>query len=167
MLLNCDVGEDSWRVPWAARRSNQSIPKEINPEYSLEGLILKMKLQYFWPPDVKTWLTRKDLNAGKDWRQEKGTTEDKMVRWPHRLNGHEFAQAPGDGKGRQGSLACCSPWGLKESDTTEQLNWRPLVFSNLTQLIAKLTVIECALLLDSCDFLLKRQAAIADGFELP
>ena len=110
------------RVPWAARRSNQSILKEINPEYSLEGLMLKLKLQYFWPPDVKTWLTRKDLNAGKDWRQEKGTTEDKMVRWPHWLNGHEFEQAPGDGKGRQGSLACCSPWGLKESDTTEQLN---------------------------------------------
>ena len=75
-----------------------------------------------WPPDVKTWLIRKDLNAGKDWRQEEnGTTEDKMVGWPQWLNGHEFEQALGDGEGRQGSLACYSSWGLKESDTTEWL----------------------------------------------
>ena len=79
------------RVPWTARRSNQSILKEISPEYSLEGLMLKLKLQYFWPPDVKKWLTGKDPDAGKDWRrEEKGTTEDEMVGWHHRLNGHEF-----------------------------------------------------------------------------
>ena len=73
------------KVPWTARRSNQSILKEINPECSLEGLMLKLKLQYF------CHLMRKDPDAGKDWRQEKkGTTEDKMIRWHHRLNGHEF-----------------------------------------------------------------------------
>ena len=112
------------RVPWTARRSNQSILKEISPEYSLEGLMLKLKLQYFvWPPDVKSWLTGKDPDAGKDWREEeKGTTEDEMVGWHHWLSGHECEQAPGVGDG-QGSLACCSPRGRKESDTTEGLNW--------------------------------------------
>ena len=81
------------RLPWTARRSNQSILKEISPEYSLEGLILK--LQYFWPPDAKN-LIRKDPDAGKDWRQEeKGTTVNEMVGWHHWLDGHEFEQAPG------------------------------------------------------------------------
>ena len=74
-----------------------------------------------WPPDAKNWFTGKDADAGKDWRQEKGTREDEMVGWHHQLNGHEFEQALGAGDG-QGSLACCSPWGHKESDTTEWLN---------------------------------------------
>ena len=75
-----------------------------------------------WPPDVKSWLIRKDPDAGKDWRQvEKGATEDEMVGWHHRLNGHEFEQALGVGEG-QGSLVCCSPWGPKELDTTWLLN---------------------------------------------
>ena len=100
------------RVPWTARRSNQSILKEINPEFSLGRLML---------PDAKSWLIRKDPDAGKDWRQEKGMTEDKMVGWLYQLNGHEFEQALGDNVG-QGRLACCSPWGHKESDTTERLN---------------------------------------------
>ena len=73
------------------------------------------------PPDTKNWLIWKDPDSGKDWRQEeKGTTEDEMVGWHHRLN--EFEQALGVGNG-QGSLACCSPWGCKESDMTELLNW--------------------------------------------
>ena len=75
-----------------------------------------------WPPDVKNWLIGKDLDAGKDWRQEKGTTEDEMVGWHHQLDGHEFEQVLGVGDGQE-SLVCCSPWGLKESDTTQQLNW--------------------------------------------
>ena len=76
-----------------------------------------------WLPDAKSQLTGKDPDAGKDWRQEeKETTEDEMVGWHHWLNGHEFEQVPGVGDG-QGSLAYCSPWGCKESDTTEQLNW--------------------------------------------
>ena len=76
-----------------------------------------------WPSDAKNWLIRKDPDAGKDWRQEKGMTEDEMVGWHHRLNGHEFEQALGLGGG-QGSLVCCSLWGHKESDTNEWLNWR-------------------------------------------
>ena len=101
------------RVPWTPRRSNQSILKEISCEYSLEGLMMKLKL---WPSEVKNQITGKDPDPGKDWKQEeKGTTEDEMVRWHHWLNGHEFEQAPGVGDG-QGSLACCTPWGPKESD---------------------------------------------------
>ena len=77
----------------------------------------------FWPPDAKNQLIRKDPDAGQDWRQEeKGTTEDEMVGWHHRLNGHEFEQALGDGEA-QGILVCHSPWGHKESDNdwaTEQ-----------------------------------------------
>ena len=79
MLLNCGVGEDS-RVPWTARRSNQSILKEISPECSLEGLMLKLKLLILWPSDAKSWLIWKDPDAGKDWRQEeKGTIEDRLL----------------------------------------------------------------------------------------
>ena len=112
------------RVSWTAR-SNQSILKEISPEYSLEGWMLKLKLPILWPPDANNWLTGKDPDAGKDWRQEeKGTTEDGMVGWHHWLNEHEFEQAPG-GSDRQGSLACCSPW-VTESDMAERLNWTEL-----------------------------------------
>ena len=75
-----------------------------------------------WPPDGKSWLTGKDPDAGKDWRQEeKGMTENEMAGWYHWLHGHEFEKAPGDSEG-QGSLVCCSPWGRKESDRTEWLN---------------------------------------------
>ena len=76
-----------------------------------------------WPPDAKNWLIGKDLDAGKDWRQEeKGTTEDEMAGWHHRLSGHESEQILGNSE-RQGNLACYSPWGRKESDSTEWLNW--------------------------------------------
>ena len=115
-----------WRrlltVPWTTRRSNQSILKEISPEYSLEGLMLKLRLQYFGHL-MKNWLIWKDPDAGKDWRQEeKGTTEVEMAGWHHRLNGHEFGWTSGVSDWQWG-LACCNPWGCKESDTTEQLNW--------------------------------------------
>ena len=111
------------RVPWTARRSNQSILKEISPEYSLEGLMLKLKLRYFGHLMQRTDSLEKTLMLGKNWRQdEKGTTEDKMVGWHHQLDRHEFEQAliVGDG---QGGVACCNSWGCKESDTTEWLNW--------------------------------------------
>ena len=118
MLSNCGAGEDSLRVPWTARRSNQSILKEINPEYSLEGLMLKLKLQYFshlmWRADSfeKTlMLVKTDGRRRWGWQNE-------MVGWCHWLNGPEFEQAPGDGEGQR-SLACCSPCGLKELDTIE------------------------------------------------
>ena len=76
-----------------------------------------------WPPDVKNWLTGKDPDAGKDWRQEeKGTTEDEMGGWHHWLNGHEFEKALRDGEG-QGSLACCSLWGCKSQSWASELNW--------------------------------------------
>ena len=111
------------RVPWTAGRSNQSILKEISSEYSSEGLMLKLKLPIRWPLDAKNWLIWKDPDAGKDWRQEeKGTTEDEMVGWHHRLNGHEFEEILGVGGGQGGVLACCTTWG-SQSDTTEQLNW--------------------------------------------
>ena len=85
-----------------------------------------------WSPDAKNWFIGKDPDAGKDWRRgEKGTTENEMVGWHHRLNRHEFESTPGVGDG-QGDLACCSPWGLKESYTTEQLNWtEPLEGGNV------------------------------------
>ena len=79
-----------------------------------------------WWPYAKNWLIGKDPDAGKDWRwEENGMTEDEMIGWHHRLDGHEFEQALGVGDG-QGSLGCCSPWGLKESKSTEWLNWTSL-----------------------------------------
>ena len=111
------------RVPWAARRSNQSILKENNPGRSLEGLMLKAETPILWPPHAKSWLIGKDSDAGRDWGQEeKGTTEDEMAGWHHWLNGHESQWTPGVGDG-QGGLACCDSWGLKELDTTERLIW--------------------------------------------
>ena len=110
------------RVPWTARRSNQSILKETSPGCSLEGLMLRLKL-ILWLPHVKSWLIGKDSDAGRDWGQEeKGMTEDEMVGWHHHLDGHEFGWTAGAGDG-QGDLACCDSWGHKESDMTERLNW--------------------------------------------
>ena len=88
-----------------------------------------------WPPHAKSWLIGKDSDARRDWGQEeKGTTEDEMAGWHHRLDGHEFVWTLGVGDG-QGGLACCSLWGHKESDTTERLNWnwtgKKYSFSNL------------------------------------
>ena len=88
----------------------------------IERTDAKAEAPISWPSDAKIWLIEKDTDAGKNWRQEKRTTEDEMVRWNHRLVGHEFEQALGVGDG-QGSLECCSPRGCKESDATEQLNW--------------------------------------------
>ena len=111
------------RVPWTARRSNQSILKEISPGCSLEGMMLKLKLQYFGHLMPMRWLIGKDSDAGRDWGQEeKGTTEDEMAGWHHWLDGHESEWTPGVSDG-QGGLACCNSWGRKESDTTERLNW--------------------------------------------
>ena len=116
-----------WRtlfwVPWTARRSNQSILKEINPECSLEGLMLKLKLQYFGHRMRRTDSFGKNPDAGKDWRrEEKGTTKDEMVGWHHWLNGHVFEETLGVGDG-QGSLACYTVHGVTESDMTEWPNW--------------------------------------------
>ena len=100
--------EKTWKISWTARRWKQSILKEINPEYSLEGLMLKLKLQYFGYLMWRANSLGKNSDAGKDWRQEeKGLAEDEMAGWHHWLNGHEFEQTPGDSEG-QGSLVFCS-----------------------------------------------------------
>ena len=109
------------RVPWTARRSNQSILREVSPEYSLEGLMLKVKLQYFGHMMWRADSLEKTLMLGKiEGGRKKGQQEDEMVGWHHQLFGHELAQAQGDGG--QGSLVCWSPWDHKESETTKRLN---------------------------------------------
>ena len=102
--------------------------KPVNPEGNQSWIFIgrtdaEAKAPIIWPPDAKNWLTGKDPDTGENWRQKKeGMTEDEMVGWHHWLDGHEFEQALGVGDG-QGSLVCYSPWGHKELDTTEQLNW--------------------------------------------
>ena len=115
------------RVPWTARRSNQSIPREISPEYSLEGLMLKLKRQYLanWFEELTHWK--------RPWcweRLKPGEGDDRgwVVGWHHWLDGHEFDQASGVGDGDgQGNLVCHSPWGHKMSDMAEQWNWTELI----------------------------------------
>jgi len=95
------------RVPWTARRSNQSILKEISPEYSLDNIDVEAETPILWPPDGNDWLIWKDPDSGKEWMwEENGMTEDEMVGWHHWLDGHEFEWTPGIGDG-QGSLVCC------------------------------------------------------------
>ena len=110
--------------------------KPVNPKGNQSWIFIgrtdvEAEAPILWPPDVKNWLIGKDPDAGKDWRQEeKGTTEDVMAVWHHWLDGQEFEQALGVGDG-QGSVACCSPWGRKESDMTERLNWCPIYLALL------------------------------------
>ena len=119
-FLNCGVGEDSWES-LGLQGDTTNHPKG-NQSWIFTGRT-DAEAPILWPPGGKNWLIGKDPDAGKDWRQEeKGMTEDEMVGWHHWLDGHEFEQAPGVADG-QGSLACCSPWGRNESDTTEQQNW--------------------------------------------
>ena len=110
-------GCDSWTVKKAVH------PKGNQSWIFIGRTDAKAETPTLWLPDAKNWLTGKDPEAGKCWRwEEKGTTEDEMLEWPHWLDGHEFEQALGVGDG-QGSLACCSPWSCKESDMTEWVNW--------------------------------------------
>ena len=109
------------RVPWTARRSNQSILK-ISPGCSLEGLMLKLKLQYFVHLMRRVDSLEKTLMLGGIGAEEKEMTEDEMAGWHHWVDAHEFGWTLGVGDG-QGGLACCDSWGRKELDTTEQLNW--------------------------------------------
>ena len=118
MLLNCGVGEDSWE--FLGLQDHQT--RRNQPWIFIGRTDAEAEVPILWPPAVMSRLIGKDPDVGKYWRQEeKGTTEDETVGCHHRLNGQEFAQVPGYGEG-QGSLACCSPWGRKESDTTEWLN---------------------------------------------
>ena len=102
--------------------------QQVHPKGSQSWIFIgrtdaKAENPILWAPDAKNWFIRKDPDVGKDWRQkEKGLTENEMVQYHHQLNGHEFGQALGVGDG-QGSLVFCSPWGRKESDMTEWLNW--------------------------------------------
>ena len=109
--------------------------KPVNPKGNQSWIIIgrtdaEAEAPILWPSDVNNWLIGKDPDAGKDWGQKKGTTEDEMFGWQCRLNGHEFQQVPGVGDG-QGGLACCNPWSCKESDTTEWLNWTELNWIHL------------------------------------
>ena len=112
------------RVPWTARRSNQSILKEISPGYSLEGLMLRLKLQYFGHLMQRVDSVEKTLMLGRDWGQEeKGTTENEMAGWHHGLDGRESEWTPGDGDG-QGGLVCWFTGSQRVGhDWATELNW--------------------------------------------
>ena len=122
MLLSCGVGKDSWES--LGQQEDQPVNHKGNQSWIfIARTDVEAETPILWPPDAKNWLFGKDPASGKDWRQEKkGKTEDEMVGRHHRHNGHEFQCALGVGDA-QGSLSCCSPWGYKESDTTEQVNW--------------------------------------------
>ena len=121
MPSNCIAGEDSWES--LGLQGDQTVnPKENQPWIFIGRTDAEIETPILWSADAKSWLIGKDPDAGIDWGQEeKGMTEDEMVGWHHRLNGHGFEQTPGDGE-EQGSLVCCSPWGHKELDMTEWLN---------------------------------------------
>ena len=116
-----------WRRLLRVCKEIQPVHAKGNQSWIFIGRInAKAETPILLPPDVKNWLLGKDPDAGKDWRQEeKGMTEDEMVGWHHRLDGHQFGWTPWVGDG-QGGLACCSPWGHKELDRTEWLNWTEL-----------------------------------------
>ena len=119
MLLSCGVGED--KSPLDCKEIKPVHPKGNQPWIFTGRTDAEAEAPILWPADVKSWLI-KDPDAGEDWGQEeKGATEDEMVEWHHLFNGHEFEQTPGDSE-RQRSPVCCSPWGCRELDTTEQLN---------------------------------------------
>ena len=114
------VLEKTLESPWDCREIQELNPKGNQSWIFIGRTDAKAEAPILWPPYAKNWLLGKDPEAGRDWRQEKGMTEDEMVGWHHWLNGHEFEQALGVGNG-QGSLVCCSPWGGKELDTMR--NW--------------------------------------------
>ena len=117
------VLEKTLECPLDCKKSHPVNPKGNQSWIFIGRTDAEANTPILWPPDVKNWLIWKDPDAGKDWRwEEKGTTEDEMVGWHHLLDWHEFEWAPGVGAG-QGGLACCRPWGRKELDTTERLNW--------------------------------------------
>ena len=135
---------EHWRIDafelWMLEKTLESPLdcKEIQPVHSKDQSWVffgrndaKAETPVLWPPHVKSWLTGKDSDAGRDWGQEeKGTMEDEMAGWHHRLGGCEFEWTPGVGDG-QGGLVCCNSWGCKESDTTEWLNWTELNWTSI------------------------------------
>ena len=114
--------EETLKSLWDCKEIKPVNPKGNQPWILIGRTDAEAEALIFWPPDEKSWLIWKDPDPRKDWAQEeKGATEDEMVGWHHWLDGHESEQTPGDSEG-QGSLVCCSPWGDKELDTTDQLN---------------------------------------------
>ena len=137
-LMVVMYGCESWTIKKAERRRTVVLEKTlespldwkeiqpVHPKGNQSWIFIgrtdaEAEYPTLWPSDAKRRLVRRDLDAGKDWRQEKWIAEDGVVGWHQWLNGHEFEQTPGDSE-RQGSLVCCSPWGHTESDMTEQLN---------------------------------------------
>ena len=121
--------EKTLECPLDCKEIQPAHPKGNHSWILTWGTDAEAETPIFWPLDAKSWLTGKDPDAREDWRQEeKGTTEKEIVGWHHHLDGHEFEQASGVGDG-QGSLVCCSPWGHKEPDTIEWLNWTELNWS--------------------------------------
>ena len=116
MLLNCGAVEDSWES-LELQEIKAVNPKQNQPSIIIGRTDVETEAPVLWPPDAKSRLTGKDPNAGKDWGEKKWVTEDEMVGWHHKPNGHEFEQTLGN-SGGQGNLACCIPWGCKESDMT-------------------------------------------------
>jgi len=156
------------RVPWTARRSNQSILKEISPEYSLEGHEAETETPILWPPDAKSWLIWKDPDAGKDWvQEEKGTTEDKMVGWNHWLNGHAAAASA---KSLQSCPTLCNPRdgsppgspvpGILQART---LDWVAISFSNAWKWKVKVKSLNRVWLL-ATPWTVAHQAPLSMGF---
>ena len=125
------VEEDSWEP--LGLQGDQPVNPKGNQSWIFIGRTdAEAETPIPWPPGEKNWLIGKDPDSGKDWRwEEKGTIEDEMVGWHHQLDGHEFEQALGV-VDVQGSLVCYSPWGPKESDTTEWLNWTEYVNNYLS-----------------------------------
>ena len=125
MLLNCGAGEDSWES--LGLQGDQTVNPKGNPSGPFIGRTdAEAEASILRPPEAKNWLTGKDLDPGKDWRrEEKGTTEDKMVGWHHQLNGHDFVPTPLDSEG-QGSLMCCISCGgrVKQNIGTEQQQFK-------------------------------------------
>ena len=115
-------GHRTGKGQFSFQSQRKEMPKNVQTTAQLYSFhMLAKEVLILWAPDVKSQLIRKDPDVGKDWRQEKGMTEDEMVGWHNWFNGHKFEQALGDDEG-QGSLEYCSPWGCKGSDTTEWLN---------------------------------------------
>ena len=114
--------DESERKEWKSWLKAQHSEKGPQSLIIIGRTDAEAEIAILWPRDAQNWLIGKDLDAGKDWRQDEETTENGMIGWHYWLNGHEFEQALGVGDGHE-SLACSSPWGRKESDMTELLNW--------------------------------------------
>ena len=146
------VLEKTLESPLDCKEIKSLDPKGNQSWIFIGGTDAEAEVPILWPPDAKSQLIGKDPDAGQDWRQkEKGMTEDELVGWHHRHNGHEFKQAPGDGKG-QGSLMCYSPWGRKELDTaeTEQqdtLKMKSVLGQDLTTIVYN--TVQCKILMKS------------------